>query len=160
MGTAVIIPAAIAFAVAASCGTTTGASMEPTITIQQANELVAQYLDEARAVLPPQAEFQPRDQEKAGSCDAGGRDNGMVLATKSYRISGLEKDKIPDYFANLRQWWESNGYTVLREEPGYLWVQHDSDEFRLTLKSNDEGRMALIATSPCVWPNGTPGPSS
>lgn len=82
----------------------------------------------------------------------------MVLATDGYQISGLSKDRIPEYFAALRKWWERHNYRVLKDTPAneYLWVGHNPDGFRMTLKSNDLGELFLISTSPCVWPNGTP----
>ena len=39
-----------------------------------------------------------------------------------------------------------------------MWVENNTDGFRMRVTASDGGRLILIATSPCVWPNGTPEP--
>lgn len=133
--------------------------MEKTPTIEEANRLVEKYLAEARSVLPGTLSTEPHYKETSGIC--GGNESDMVLATDSFKVSDLTTDQISKYFSMLREWWTHHDYRILENRGNeYLWVEHNSDGFRLTLKSNKDGEIYLISTSPCVWPNGTPSPES
>lgn len=35
---------------------------------------------------------------------------------------------------------------------------NNEDEVGLSLQTNDQNRLYIIASSPCVWPNGKPEP--
>lgn len=141
-------------------GCTGGPGMKPTITIEQANKLVEQHLHRAMHVLPGDAKFVPQQQFRDSPCDDPD-DNGprgRVSADHEYEVRGLDKDKVPDYFDALRSWWTSHGYKVLdnHRKNEFLWVESKTDAVRLTFKVTLTGRMFLIASSPCVWPNGKP----
>lgn len=51
-------------------------------------------------------------------------------------------------------------FQVLRDDPTpgreYLWVENATDGFRMAFQANDAGEMFLIASSPCIWPDGAP----
>lgn len=145
-----------------ACGESSGSKMEDTITLEEASRRVDKYLEQAQQVLPTEAEFQRSYREKAGPCSASSGDGteGRKLTTTEYQVLGLNRANIPEYFSKLRSWWEQHDYRVLQNEPKneYLWVEHNPDGFRLALEANAEGELYLGATSPCVWPNGTPEP--
>jgi hypothetical protein len=77
-------------------------------------------------------------------------------------VLGFDKTKIPSYFDAVKAWWHSHNFRVLDNTPPteFLWGENNADAFRMTLKSNDLGELYIIATSPCVWPNGTPEPEA
>lgn len=135
--------------------------MKPTITIDEANRRVEDYALKVREALPPQAKYDLYSSEERGSCsdptDSGSKDR--ALASRSYEVSDLALDKIPSYFDALRTWWQNHNFRVLDNTPPdeYLWVENNTDGFRMTFKASpDKAKLFLIATSPCVWPDGTP----
>lgn len=133
--------------------------MKPTITLDEANRRLDDYIDKAVAQLPAGASLKERLRIEEESCDdTGGGDEGMKHASRNYEVTGIEAGKIPSYFDTLRDWWQAHDFRVLDNEPKYefLWVENNTDSFRMTLKANDQGHLFLISASPCVWPNGTP----
>ncbi|GAA1020220.1 MULTISPECIES: hypothetical protein [Amycolatopsis] len=138
--------------------------MQPTITIEQANQQVEEYSKKAREALPAEARYSLFASEQRGDCNDPS-DNGpknRVLASRTYRVEGLAKDKIPTYFDALRTWWQNHNFRVLDNNPPneYLWVENNTDSFRMALEANPQGGLFLTSTSPCVWPNGTPVPEA
>ncbi|MGW7538241.1 hypothetical protein [Amycolatopsis sp. NPDC054798] len=134
--------------------------MQPTITAAEANRRVEEYAAKVREALPPNAVYELYASEEHGDC-SDPSDNGVkgrVIASRSYQVRGLPADRIPSYFDALRAWWQSHGFRVLDNTPPneFLWVENTSDAFRMTLKANSDGELFVIATSPCVWPDGTP----
>ncbi|MGW7530697.1 hypothetical protein [Amycolatopsis sp. NPDC054798] len=145
-----------AFLLVSGCGS----GAEPTITADQANRQVEDYSMQARLALPAEARYSLFSSEQRGDC-SDPSDNGAknrVLASRGYRVEGLAKDKFPRYFDALRAWWQSHNFRVLDNNPPneYLWVENNSDGFRMTLQANSQGGLFLTSTSPCVWPDGTP----
>lgn len=140
------------------------AGMQPTITIDEANRRVDEYISRVVEVLPPEAKLQLGYQETRGDCSdpTDGGPTNRVVAHRSYDVLGLNPESIPSYFDTLRTWWTNNNFRVLNNTPPneYLWVENNDDGFRMTLQANDKGGIFLDATSPCVWPNGTPEPTS
>ena len=136
------------------------AGMQPTITIDEANRRVEEYISRVAKVLPPEAHLELGSQELRGDC-SDPTDNGptnRVIANRSFNVLGLNTASIPSYFDTLRNWWLANDFRVLDNNPpnGYLWVENNADGFQMTLQANNKGQIFLDATSPCVWPNGTP----
>jgi len=147
-----------------ACGADSGAGMQPTITIAEANTRVDDYIARAIKALPSQATLKLTLQELHGDC-SDPTDNGpknRVVANRSYQVLGLDPQEIPSYFGMLRAWWQANGFRVLDDKPAneFLWVENNADSFQMTLKANAKGGIFLLAGSPCVWPNGTPEPSA
>lgn len=136
--------------------------MQPTITLAEANRLADDYIHQALAVLPPGAELgEPRifaDSECDDPSDEGPL--GRKFASHSYEILGLDPQRIPDYFDSMKTWWEDNNFAVLKDDRRagreFLWVENKQDSFRMTFKANDLREIFLYASSPCVWPDGTP----
>lgn len=150
-----------AMAVIAACGNGPGGdTMQPTITAAEANRRVEEYATKVREALPANAIYELYASEEHGDCsdpsDNGAR--GRVIASRSYQIHGLPADQIPASFDALRGWWQSHNFRVLDNNPPneFLWVENNGDAFRMTLKANSAGELFVIATSPCVWPDGTP----
>lgn len=136
--------------------------MQPTITLDEANRTVDSYIERVVAQLPAAAKLKERLRFDGSPCDDPDDHGplGRKTASRNYQVLGLDSGKIPQYFDTLRAWWERNGFRILDNNPRYefLWVENNADGFRMTLKANENGAIFLIASSPCVWPNGTPEP--
>jgi hypothetical protein len=134
-----------------------------TMTQPQAEKRVEVYARNAAGSLPESSRLEVSD-VGSGNCDdpTDNGPKGRVEPYVEYQVIGLDPNRYNEYFNDLKQWWERNNFHVLRDarpKRMFLWVQNNSDGFNMTVKSNDLGEMYLIATSTCVWPNGTPPPS-
>jgi hypothetical protein len=142
--------------------TATACGQAATITQRQAAQEVQQRIHTAAAQLPSSARLEQQLTDFS-SCDdpTDGGPAGRVTASTNYQIHDVPAARYPRYFELLRKWFERNGFRVLANDrqgvSQYLWVENNRDGFRLALQSNDVGGLYLTASSPCVWPNGTPG---
>lgn len=138
--------------------------MQTTITLKEANRKVDRYIEQAQAQLPPRSRLEERLRFEDSPCtdpdDHGPQ--GRKIAERSYEVTGIESSKIRDYFDTLKRWWTDNDFSVLDDDPPYkyLTVENNIDGVRLALQANDQGHLYLMASSPCVWPNGTPDPDA
>lgn len=137
--------------------------MHPTITIKQAQEKVEDYFRQALTALPPQARPSPNFVDTY-DCDdpTDGGPAGRRIASVDYRLDGLAPADFNRYFDDLKQWWTQHGFRVLddaRPKGMYLWVENNTDGFRMAAQANDRGELYLGTDSPCVWPDGTPPPT-
>lgn len=132
--------------------------MRPTITLDEANRKLDEYINRVKSQLPDEAQLKERLRIEEESCDDVAGDEGKQHASRNYEVIDIDSTKIPTYFDTLRVWWEDNNFRILDNDPKYefLWVENNDDGFRMTLKANDQGHMFLISASPCVWRNGTP----
>jgi hypothetical protein len=144
----------------ASCGTESG--MQRTMTVEQAEERVEHYFRQTLSVLPAQA------RPEAGlihtvDCDdpTDNGPKGRKIASADYQIHDLPAAEYPKYVADLERWWRDHNFRILDDErPTYqsISVENNDDGFRIRIQDNDLGELYITATSPCVWPNGTPEP--
>ncbi|MPZ85688.1 MAG: hypothetical protein GEV28_37040 [Actinophytocola sp.] len=135
--------------------------MHATITVEEAEHRVEEYFRQALAVLPAQARPEPSlidTYECDDPTDYGPK--GRKITSVNYQIHDLPRDEYPEYIADLERWWLDHNFRVLDDErPTYesIWVENN-DGFRMRIIASDKGKFVLIATSPCVWQNGTPEP--
>lgn len=147
----------------AGCGSG-GSDMKPTMTIKQANQKIEEYLTQVREALPVEARYQLNYSEERGPCldptDGGSAER--VVANRSYEVLGLPREDIPSYFIAVKAWAGNHNFRVLDNNPPneYLWLESNSDSFRMALQSNHLGKLFLKGSSPCVWPDGTPMPEA
>jgi hypothetical protein len=156
--------AVLAALVLTACGAYPGAAMHTTITAHDAERRVEDYIQQAITALPPQRHL-TNPFKKTYACDdpTDNGPKGRVIATVDYQIEGLSPDQYDHYLDALKQWWIGHDFRVLqdaRPKAPHVWVENNTDGFRMAVQTNDGGEMYLIATSPCVWPNGTPQPRS
>jgi hypothetical protein len=155
-----VLLAVLAGLVLTACGTYPGGAMRNTITAHDAQRRVEDYIQQAITVLPPQRRLTNRF-KKTYACDdpTDNGPKGRVIATTDYQINGLSPDQYDHHLDALKKWWIGHDFRVLqdaRPKDLYVWVENNADGFRMAVQINDRGEMYLIATSPCVWPNGTP----
>jgi hypothetical protein len=142
----------------ASCGT--GTNMTKTITIEQAENRVEDYFHEALAILPAQARPVPGLIDTY-DCDdpTDNGPKGRKITSVHYYIQDLPPAEYGSYVVQLERWWQDHNFRILDDERPVeesIWVENNDDGFRMRVTATDKGKFILIATSPCVWTNGTP----
>ncbi|MFL6140673.1 MAG: hypothetical protein ACJ72N_02235 [Labedaea sp.] len=141
--------------------------MKNTITQQQASERAERYIREAVAGLIPPARLEVLSSFDDSPCDdpTDNGPKGRVIASRGYWLNDISPDQHSAYVDDLVRWWSEHNFTVLTDNrPGnvYVWAENRNDGFRMAIQQTEIGpkRLSLGATSPCVWPNGTPEPQS
>ncbi|WP_433239303.1 hypothetical protein ACQPYK_32415 [Streptosporangium sp. CA-135522] len=136
------------------------------MTQAQALERVEQLIGETADVITPKPHLDLyRPSLNVNSCldptDGGSEDR--VVINRSYYLRGIPKEKLGEAARQIRRYWEQKGYHIEGISKDGLGVAGRSrpDDFLLSLSAIDDGDfLGLGATSPCVWPNGVPEPSS
>lgn len=164
LGRIIALSLAVGFSGVACSGSGDEASGKTT-TEQQAAQRVQDNVHTAAAQLPQTAHLEQQLTHSV-PCDdpTDNGPKGRVDASTTYQIHGLPLEQYPHLFDLLRDWWQRHDYRVLddsRRSPTemYLWVENNHDGFRMAFNSNDSGGLFITASSPCVWPNGSPPPS-
>ncbi|NYH55751.1 hypothetical protein HNR06_005340 [Nocardiopsis arvandica] len=136
--------------------------METTITEDEAAERVREHIDDTMTALPDTAELEERRGTVVAACDdptdGGSRDR--VTVSETFWVRGLPAEDNEANIELLHEHWTSNGYRVfedLRPDDMFLSVEHEKDAFGVTVQVAGDGGLSLSASSPCVWPEGTPG---
>ncbi|HEU5156364.1 MAG TPA: hypothetical protein VFU43_05155 [Streptosporangiaceae bacterium] len=141
---------------------------ETTMTEKQATARIEQLIQDTVAVLDPKPRLEIiESMSQPGSCvdptDQGSPDRTVV--SHSYWMRDIPRSRNGDIGQQAKRYWESKGYKITKfdglntNEPninGYT----QSDEFLFSIETNVDGDLNIGATSPCIWPNGTPEPSS
>jgi hypothetical protein len=132
--------------------------MKNTITIQEANQRVDTYIQQAKSALSVTMEPKGRDTDQPCDDPTDNGPKGRLIAGRSYQLTNINKSSITSYFETFKNWSQKNNFQILAEKhnPEYLWAEKRDDGFRLALQSNDLGEIYLDGSSPCVWRNGTP----
>ncbi|MFN2495303.1 MAG: hypothetical protein ABR608_05270 [Pseudonocardiaceae bacterium] len=136
-----------------------------TLTAQQAMQRVEEHIANAVAALPLTPRLEEQSTTTGLPCDdptdLGPR--GRVTESKTYWMRDLPFDRAEELFNAMHSYWLSHDYRVLtdkRDRPGFpaLFVENNADAFRMAMKTSVRGDFTISATSPCVWPDGTPPP--
>ncbi|MGW7537213.1 hypothetical protein [Amycolatopsis sp. NPDC054798] len=134
--------------------------MTTTITETEARDRVEDYVRGAFSALPAPAGrelFSRNRSECTDPTDHGPAGRFEISAT--YEVTGLEPDTFKAQFDAVVNWWQGHGFTVLtdrRPKDQYVFARNERDGFDMSLQANELGKLYLGATSPCVWPKGTP----
>ena len=139
--------------------------MKNTITQQQASERAERYVRDAVAALSPAAQLELSGRFDDSPCDdpTDNGPKGRVIASVTYWLNDIPVDHQSEYVNTLFQWWSEHDFAVLTDNRAtdiYVHVENRRDGFRMAVQQTAVGpkRLSLGATSPCVWPNGTPEP--
>ncbi|GEM_PF-364218 len=142
--------------------------LQPTITQQQAEAQADQYIRDIVALLPGTPKLEPDGFPPVSACadpdDYGPQ--GRVEITRSYRVRYPWNEDPPnntEIFNKLYAYWTGRGYHVLidqHRDAGLrnLTVENPEDGFDMGITEGVGGQLSIDASSPCVWPNGTPEP--
>jgi len=138
--------------------------MKQTITEHEAKDRVELYIEAVVAALPGSAERKPFTQHRSECTDpTDDGPQGRFEISATYEVTGLEPARFGEYFDAIVQWWTAHDFTILtdsRPKDQYVFVRNNADAFDMTVQANDLGKFYVGATSPCVWPNGTPEPQA
>jgi len=136
-----------------------------TITRQEANDRVDKYISDSVTSLAPSPRLEPLGREDAGDC-SDPTDNGplgRVIASRDYWLRDVPKSRNAEVVASLVRWWQDHDFVVRnddRPKENWVLVENRVDGFRMSVQESSQGDLSLGATSPCVWPNGTPAPQT
>jgi hypothetical protein len=158
----VAFAAAAAVALApAGCGS---GNQEPevqtTISQAEAQQQAEGYVREAMSALPADLSLETILSETSPCSDPS--DNGpagRVFVSNRYWIRGLPNDQNQQTVDTLRQWSTGHGFAVVSDawdKAKYVTLENHSNGFRLAIQESAQGDLSIGASSPCVWPNGTP----
>ena len=146
----------------ATCITGCGqrAGMEETITQDEAAEKVQEHINGVMSSLPDEAELETRRGTLFAACDdpTDGGPKDRVTVSERLWVRGLPIEDNETNIKRIYDYWINNGYQVLRDErpeKSSITVE-DEDSFAAFLRVSDQGSLSIGASSPCVWPEGTP----
>jgi hypothetical protein len=157
--------------VIAACGIISGGGKrveKNTMTQQQATARVEQIIRDTASMLDPKPELKKQEaMSQPTSCvdptDGGSPDRTVISHT--YLLSDLPSSRNGAVASRIKAYWDSQGVRYSNSDglasgnpdiTGYT----RSDEFLVSLSTNAQKVLMLTVTSPCIWPNGTPEPSS
>ncbi|MGH4019791.1 MAG: hypothetical protein ACRDT0_11255 [Pseudonocardiaceae bacterium] len=138
--------------------------MQPTLNQQQGTERMEQHIMNAVAVIEPKPSLELQS-ANTQDCSQPSDDGplGRVVLSVAYWLREIPVERNPEVFAATKRHWMGSEWTVLsdrsqRAEAPFISVQNDRDGFRMSIQSSVDGQLSLGASSPCIWPNGTPEP--
>ncbi|WP_229811469.1 hypothetical protein [Streptosporangium pseudovulgare] len=136
------------------------------MTQAQALARVEQLIKETTAVITPTPRLDlDRPSLNVNSCldpTDGGSEDRVVIA-RSYYLRDIPREQVPEVARQVEQYWKQQGHYIGAVSANGLNISGRSrpDDFLLSLApTGDDDVLNIGVTSPCVWPNGTPGPSS
>lgn len=157
------IAAAISMLLLAGCSAADPDS-QPTMTQSQATARIQQILQGTGPFISPRPrlEIDKRD-TYTGPCleEPPGHSDARVQISRAYVLQGVPKQANASVAAQVLHGWKSKGYKVSTFRTGTSSPQiHGTagDNFLISLQSNSQGQLTIGATSPCLWPDGTPPP--
>lgn len=137
----------------------------PTITQQQASARVEQILQETAAALSPRPRLETyKPGSYVGGCLINPADTAdkRVQVTRTYWLRGITQHDNVSIGEQVLQLWKHKGYTIdsTLDIGSNAPEVHGTtqDNFLIALEWSDNGALSIVATSPCVWPDGTPPP--
>jgi hypothetical protein len=138
-------------------------SMEKTITQDEAAEKINQHVTDAMAALPETVELEPLGPVAFASCDdpTDGGSKNRVTVSQRHWITGIPAEDNDQNADLLHDYWTTNGYRIIRDERPEkmsISVESEEDAFKISLRVSAQGDLSIGASSPCVWPEGTPNP--
>ncbi|MGH4020074.1 MAG: hypothetical protein ACRDT0_12740 [Pseudonocardiaceae bacterium] len=152
----------------AGCGVVAirdGSEDMQTLSEQQALQRVEEHIARAVAALPVAPRLEKQSAVGAVPCDDPSDLGplGRVSVSDTYWMRGLDFDRPQELFAVMHDHWLAHDYRVLADHRDdhvapALFVEHNGDAFRMSMATSVQGDFSISATSPCVWPDGTPPP--
>lgn len=143
-----------------------GAGMQPTITSRQAKERLQRYAHESAAALTPYTATLELTGGGNGDCsepDDGGP-KGRISPYYDYWINGIPTGaNAAPLFDQMLSHWKGHGFALLHDDRPTsqdVTVENTTDGFRIGMRTSADGSIAFTVSAPCIWPNGTPEPTS
>lgn len=138
---------------------------EPTMTQAQALSRVEQLIrDTAGAIEPkPTLELDQKSRNEHSCLDpTDGGSEDRVIVYRGYNLRDVPEDQVAKVAEQVRQQWVRQGHLIetASQDGLNIFGRSRPDDFLLSLQRNGDGSLNLGASSPCVWPNGTPEPAA
>lgn len=138
---------------------------ESTMNQEQALARVEQLIKETVQAIKPKPRldlFQPSliTQSCLDPTDGGSQER--IIINRIYYLRDIPRDQLSRVAQQVRQYWEKQGHLITNTSADGLNIFGRSrpDDFLISLQSSGDDLLNLGASSPCIWPNGTPGPSA
>lgn len=140
---------------------------KPTITQQHASVRVEQILrGTANAITPrPTLEiYEPGSGTGPCLVDTGDVNDKRVQVMLTYWLRGISTQNNASAAEQVLQYWKNLG-CVITDTHGMgtdfpnVFARTPSD-FLISLETSSNGAMSVVASSPCIWPTGTPPSAS
>ncbi|MEU9832664.1 hypothetical protein AB0D67_14135 [Streptosporangium sp. NPDC048047] len=141
---------------------------KPTMTEAQALARVEQLIKETAAVVQPKPRldlYAPSLNPNMCLDPTDGGSEDRIVVNRSYYLRGIPQDKVSEVVGQIKSYWEQQGYRIsgVSANGRNITGRSRPDDFLLSLLSaydGDDVVLSMGASSPCIWPNGTPEPSS
>jgi hypothetical protein len=157
----------LAVMVLSGCSSGSSVNNHPTMTQQQAANRVEHVLQSTAAVLTPRPHLELNQPlSVVGPCldPADGGSENRVIVPRSYWLRGISPQDNASIGMQVLDFWKKQGYLIAHTH-GVGTDQPDitgrtrPDDFLISLEWSADGSLSIGATSPCIWPKGTPPPS-
>ncbi len=141
---------------------------------QQATARAEQIVRDTASALHPEPglDFNTSLPNETGPCLAENLPSAdkMVQASRTAELSGVRDSQQIIAIANqVQAYWKKQGYVIsstanfTKGQPAIFGHTPEHDPFAvftISLETNPQGSIAIGATSPCIWPSGTPPANS
>ncbi|MCL2584257.1 MAG: hypothetical protein FWE35_17570 [Streptosporangiales bacterium] len=88
--------------------------------------------------------------------------DARVQVSRSYFLQGVPKQAHSSIAKQIQHIWKAKGYRIYGtshlDTANPQVFADTTDGFLMALSTEGNGQLNIGATSPCVWPNGTPPP--
>ena len=143
-----------------------GEHYTPAYTYRQAAALVEHGVHGAVAHLTPTPTLAIAGRLYLPCTDANDENpTGDLMIERGYWLRGLDPAHNQDVFDQMKRYWNTNGYTVIRDEApqpittSQTTVARNPSGFSMSLVQGAGGDFSLSAQSPCVHPDTGDDPS-
>lgn len=145
-----------------SCGKAD--KLKPTMTLERAKQQVMAYdLDILSTLLGEQQAFVSEPVSSGCESDSDSGPKGRVrLHRTDWALGVVPVDRNPEMFETFRKHLAELGFEPFSKDAGWEYYKNKSNGFTAERQesSDDTKKLSLTVSSPCVWPNGTPGPKA
>ncbi len=134
---------------------------KPTMNQQHATALAQQILRETADVITPRPTLEIyHPTSGTGPCLITPSDK-RVQVTLTYFLRGIPVSDNASVAQQILRYWKHKGYAItdthgLGTGSPSIFGATPSDDFLINLATSNNGAMSIEATSPCIWPKGTP----
>jgi len=131
-----------------------------TLNQQQAAERVDSHITAAVDQLRPRPGLHPVRRFAFACADPTDHGPlGRVVVEHRYELPAIDAADGPSVLDSLAAYWTANGYRILGDGRGRPLAEiaaEAPDGFRVVICTDTLGKLAIIGSSPCVWPSGSP----
>ncbi|MBX6167324.1 hypothetical protein [Thermobispora bispora] len=144
----------------------TGGRVEPTMTKDEALARVEELINDTVAIIEPRPrlDVDPTTLTPYRCIGFVGDDwDGRIYISRAYWLRGIPRDKtkLLEISQKVRRHWQQQGHVIegISKDGMNIAARSRPDGFILSLSWTAGDVLGIGATSPCIWPHGTPEPS-